>query len=706
MTDEKEKKPGLLRRLWTKTKSVAPSAKAGAIVGAAGMAVGGVIAGTGRAGVGLLRLAGRFTFIFVILAAGLHYGHITRQVATASIADPFLLWYIILGVFAAVFFWADPSDSFPVKRTVKFILLAVVAYLLPLLLQLALRYGLLSQPLVAFFSIFTPVLVIYAFMDPGDAITRFVGALYFIFLVILVILQVVYPVLEQNNVQGPSVAVYTPGEVISTVKEAWTKTSTTIIDAGGAITTQVKNGTKKVTKEIYTGQVDNSQQLPLGIQIVEATPLLRKFLLDTGDDVVATATITALTVNEDDVYQVNNKCYLEFMSSGAGFTTKKVRVPGIVEPATLEISYTGNQVDRRFIQCVVSNNSIGELTKDNPPVNVLSGTVVFNTTFEFTTSGYMTYGFMDQGVFNNLRSSNLQPWQEMGLQSPTMIAKYTPGPVMIGMPAETTPYPLNANAENLQLPAFGATFSNAFVGRGGIQKFNKNYLYVPNQITVENSCTPKNFFAKKSQNQNTKYGADYTEYELSNLSRESGEQFVTIRCPMKVTKAKDLIGPGGAGIYTIFLTTNYTYAIDTSVPVTMRFPERASTASAGLQPNINVAPSQVACKNVNPYCTGSANNGVCYCYHTTTNTKLSNCQWAWGATTMQNVETIDVGVGGADSGACFLTGIPSECAKSGISCSGETCRCVYPVSGGSQDCTWDVDQTNAVTCKQFVRDAQ
>ena len=396
MADEKEKKPGMLSKLWSKTKSAAPAVKAGSVI-AAGV-IGAGIAQTGRAGVGLLRLAGRFTFFFVILAASLHWFHITRQVAQPSFFDPYLMMYIFLGVAGAFFFWGDASDPFPLKRLVKFILLALFAYVLPVILQQIVFYGFLDQRIAAFFAMFTPVLVIYAFLDPGDGLTKVLGAIYFFILVVVFLLQIVFPVLQDTNASGPITVMFTPQQVIDNIKDAGTSIGKTIDDTQTAITTQVKNGTKKVTREIYMGQVDNSQNLPLGIQIVEATPLLRKFLLDTGDDVVATATITALTVNEDDVYQVNNKCYLEFTSSGAGFSSKKVRVPGIVEPATLEISYTGNQVDRRFIQCVVSNNSIGEMTKDNPPVNVLSGTVVFNTTFEFTTSGYMTYGFMDQGA--------------------------------------------------------------------------------------------------------------------------------------------------------------------------------------------------------------------------------------------------------------------------------------------------------------------
>jgi hypothetical protein len=198
-----------------------------------------------------------------------------------------------------------------------------------------------------------------------------------------------------------------------------------------------------------------------------------------------------------------------------------------------------------------------------------------------------------------------------------------------------------------------------------------------------------------------KYGADYTEYELTGLVRESGEQFVTLRCPMKVDKANELLGPGGAGIYTVFVTTNYIYAIDTSVPVTMRFPERASTASAGLQVNVNVVSSKAACKNVNPYCTGSANgNGDCYCFYETSSDKLGVCKWEWGATSRENVAAAVDGLG------CTVSDIPSGC-ESGISCSDKSCRCIYPVSGGSQDCSWTLPQhAESLVCKPFVREAQ
>jgi hypothetical protein len=454
---------------------------------------------------------------------------------------------------------------------------------------------------------------------------------------------------------------------------------------------------------MYVGQVDNSQGLPLGVQIIEAKPLFQKFRLEGTDDVIATAIIKARSINED-VYNISNECYLEFTYSNKLLfgKSKKVQVKGQVQPQNFEIGYTGEQFDQRMIECVVRGTDITAATVDSIPVNTVVGQVVFNTTFNFTTSGYMTYAFMDKNLFARLRADNREPWREMGLSSGQMMARYTPGPIMVGMPADSTPYPIDSTAASASLPAFGVTFSNAFVGRGGIKTFDKTYVYVPKQLDFVSECTPKEYKIAATESSKHGYGADYKEFELKNLSRPANELYVTARCPMSISKASspdDLLGLSGSGIYTIFLTSRYTYSIDTFTSVNMLFNQSRSTSTAGLVPNMLVYENKESCKNGVPYCTGSTNDGMCYCPYKYSADEVYICTWEWGD------GKNDKAAAAVDAGSCHRTTIPPACASAGISCSGHNCKCIYEINGGSKECNWLVEQYAAGPeqgCKDYT----
>jgi hypothetical protein len=682
-------------------------------------AVAGAVAGSalfaGKAGVSFLRLAGHGTWIFTILAAVLHVLYINAGVV--SLVSGWLAFYLCLGIVAALFVWNDPNDPFPLKRLVKFLLLALAAYLLPLLITQADKLLGLPREVAAMTMIMTPLLVIYAFIDPGDVVTRWLSGLYFLALSLWLLFGVVFPLMAQNAPQYSDVLL-SPGEMRSAIVLAFSKTREPLADIPKAITetrNDLAGKSRNVTQEVFRGQVDQTQGVPLGITLIEAKPLLQRFSFEGGDDIIATASIRSRTA-DDSVYAVSNKCYLlitDTSSFSSSFRGKHVRIDGTVSPEKFEIGYTGEQYDQRLIECVVPHDAIKKererLGKEatgtrNPLTGTVYAQLVFNTTFDFSTSGYMTYAFMDKDLFSSLRADGKEPAREIGLPSNRQQARYTPGPVMIGMPADTIPYPVDSASQNPSLPSFGVTFGNAFAGRGGIQSFGETVLYVPRQLRVSPTCTPKEFTTVQNTVSDPRFGTDYTRYDIKGLKRQNQNNgyatdgYTTLRCPLSTASGGDLLGPSGAGIYTLFLTTRYTYAIDTSTPLSLMFPSLTTTASEGFVVNVFTAENRQGCTTMTPTCV----NDQCYCYYKDSSSlgfcsyqkgEKSNLEHAAAAVNNQGVS----GVGGCSTGS----EVPLACANA-ISCTGTACTCIYPKVDHSVKCTWTISTPTQADCKPLT----
>jgi len=556
------------RNLPTFKAGGAKLAAGGSAVGAAGMAI---VGGTARvAHKGLLALRSHYTALFLVLCAAAHYFNVARGTIAFSFSDPMLLVYlVVLPVLAAFLFYKDDDEPFPWRNMLKFIPISLAAYAIPVGVVWAIDHGFISMMIGSLILFGAPGWIVFVFLNPGESkVTRFLAGLFFLAWTVVILVLIMEAGLGISG--GTFVVPISPSDFISAASGIYNKLGTEF----GAVYSQAKNtinGTiAGATQEYYTGTVDQSQGQPIGVFITRMQPALTKFYADNQDSVIVYGVLSARTVS--DSISVANTCSLDF-ASGASTVSK----PGSVTPDKINIDYTGAFQDQYDISCTVPYTSYSSALS---PGRTSSAMATFSSTFDFSTWAYVPYAFMDRDLLVSLRRSNVDPAQKLGISAIPM-AKFTPGPLMIGMASDSQPY---SYQDGGSLPFFGLTLTNQWFGKGSVNKFNSVDVYIPKPFDLElDTCTPRDVSsggafdyrdaADWSQN------PAYKHYQIFNVAIKPSETFTTIRCQIGYNDAElsqyPILGTSGAGVYTFFASANYTYTLQAKTPVTLVSPSVA-----------------------------------------------------------------------------------------------------------------------------------
>jgi hypothetical protein len=616
--------------------SIANSGAGTKVAGATGAALGaGYATGAGFAratGRSIMALHGQGTWIFLVLACVAHIFHVMSLRASNSLspANPTFGLYVILALFATFLFYKDPSDPNPFAQLPKFLLITVIAYYVPAILSWAGTNYPAFRDLAAAAMFLAPVWVIYIFLNPGDLITKVLATVFFVAWFLYVFSIVLMPQLSEN-VGAINQVFLTPDELRSALAEAYARLKGDYVDAGAKsfydIKRFTKNGIANATQVYYTGTVDQSQGEPIGVFITEMKPMAIKFDVPMGEDVIVDATMRARTVGEP--ITITNACFLNYTDASSSIlSAQRAAVAGEVYPPKITIERTGEAQEKYPLQCVIPNDGLKAL----PANRITTGYTTFSSTFNFETWGYAQYGFMDNDLKLAFRDNGQNPATEMGVPM-TVQAKYTPGPVMIGMPSDSQPlsFTMATSTEsdpNNYLPAFGATFSSAWAGKGTIKEFNHVKFYVPKPFSLNLAkCTPRSDqFQVLKEAQPWRENEVYSVYYINNpksmkIGTGMDYPFITIRCPMEVDmndRMHPVLGPSGAGKFTFFVQANYTYTLESRTPVTLQGPEvsTGSTGSSGGRIQ----------KDCPAGTTNSCGGGSCWCY-VNENDVTWTCTW-------------------------------------------------------------------------------
>ncbi len=723
MPADDDKKPGFWKRaggIFSKGKSAAGSAlSGGGTAAAAGIGMGiGVVGGVaymGARGVrGIFSLMGNgFTWILLIFVIALHTANITQGVATtfSSASSAILAGFIMCGLLAGFVVYRSEDGAGMFASAFKFVLLGIATYLLPVLVAYSRDAGWIPREIAAIFIIWTPLFVLYIFSNPGGSIiTRWLAAIYFIGLTLYILMGVILPLVSDGAPQVTAI-VLAPGELRAQVVHVWQAIFTPIKKLPVAIikgvNETVKGKGKELAPELFVGQVDKNQGPPLGVYHANGKALLDKFRVDLGDSVSTTTELRTRTLSETESY-IDTKCTFQTQDLSSFRTKRMLTSPGEVTPRFTVLTYSGEVQDVSTVECTVKNS---ELIKNGYPSSTITGDITMNSTFNFSTSGYVTYAFMDRTLFESLRQSNKNPATEMGLPGGRQIAKYTPGPVSIGMPAESLPIPYD-DIRAPSIPPLGLTFSSTQTNRGGIQKFNSVEVFVPRQFEIDkDKCSPAGEVdpvtkvstgVKVDETTTDVMGPAYQGYSITNILNDNRDygQFITIRCAMRIRDGmkNNVLGPTGTSIYTILVQANYTFSVDSKVPVTLMVkPKPSNTIILGGGPNLDVAVDESRCNSVAALCDKKGSTSKCACYYsplktaTTAPDSLRACTW--------DRPEDDVLTKFA-SKACSVTSIPADCDSATRCLAAGACSCSRYVNGKQYKYFWPA--TNPANCNYVL----
>lgn len=496
--------------------------------------------------------------------------------------------YFILAIIAT-FIYKELSEPVNFTRLGFFMLVSAVAVFYPWgISELVSRFGSAQaqQFLGPALGIAAPVWWIYLAAHPRDKYTRWFAIIFWIGWLLYIFVLFVLPILP--SVTGAPQVYWTFSDIRAGAVQFWHTVRDTTTQGGTSTVKTVKDffsgQVTAVTQEYYTGTVDSSNSgPPVGVFITDGRPFFTTFDV-ARDDISVSATMKVHTFSDN--VTVKNTCGLEVLDTSSFSSLKPPPIEGVMTPEELRIDYTGEFQERFALDCVIKNT---DYATKLPAGRMLTGNVVFNTSFGFETWAYAEYGFMQRELVLAFLNENLDPASELGVPR-TVLAKYTPGPVMIGMPTETQPFRFDATsgAPN-QIPSFGMTFSNAWEGKGRIVSFSLVRAYLPKQFKlVTDQCLPSNYLGKPVE-RTWEENEQYNYYEFTDVKLPPGESFITIKCPVKVASSdnKGILGTAGAGKFTWFAQAVYDYELGTKVPVTIKrepkVPESTDQCKEGTQ---------------------------------------------------------------------------------------------------------------------------
>lgn len=407
-----------------------------------------------------------------------------------------------------------------------------------------------------------------------------------IVLVLAVLLSILLPIFESLEASGrfeQSGTYEVPGfgdmfkDIVGVFKRTW---DTAVQGAS----TRVNGSIAAVTQPYYTGQVERQQGLPLGVFIREQRAILPVFTYDRLNDTILPpgdravtwfGEVQARTFSAE--FPVELSCLYEVSDVEFSFPAR---------PDRFAVHYTGDYAEEFPFSCEIPMADLPHADARN-----LTGRFSARANFSFSTWGYTTLTFMDRDFMTALRRDNVEPARYLGID-PRPVARYTPGPVGLGM--ETVPQPLgistnpDRSSQTNFLPSFGVTLSNAWSSQGEITHLHALVLQVPQPLELDTQkCSgltggrqPRVLMEGESYDATNQFGEieqvddDYVWYLFEDI--DLGEaSYKTIQCPLIVRDWSALLGPDlTPRQYTLVARAAYDYMTEANAPVRVGLEQR------------------------------------------------------------------------------------------------------------------------------------
>ena len=329
---------------------------------------------------------------------------------------------------------------------------------------------------------------------------------------------------------------------------------------------------KQLTGEYYAGVVDENEQQKLGVSLERLQPTKPEFYRD--EKVALSAVLTTRTL-EDEV-NVEVSCY-----QGAKQGTKKNKngkqedlVYGAVYPDT---AFTISDLQDEEIDCSFPEGSL----------DAGSNKVAVAAAYNFETIGYVKRYFTNKDALNAAKRQDIDLLQEYEIKDRQPIAKYTPGPVRLGIGPEEEL--LGISEDEIVKPRLGITLDGDAGWGGHIKQINELVVVLPEEMSLDmQSCSDPNFaeyeisdcvadHRKYNTRQSQECSADDSclntacEQELSGKHAYSLDvnknpklysdlkSFITISCRLNIDDVQGLLGSTPLSTQYFYVKTRYAY---------------------------------------------------------------------------------------------------------------------------------------------------
>lgn len=306
-----------------------------------------------------------------------------------------------------------------------------------------------------------------------------------------------------------------------------------------------------ISGDYYTGQVEQAQTEKLGVFLEDIKASDQNFLINESVEVWAKMKAYKLK-DMNEAITINVTCYA---------TKGQKTINGTISPKP---TFSIDSYEEEFLTCKFPDKTLSNE----------SGyyTVTFNATFNFNTQSYLRTYYMEKERKRTLVSQGINILSQYGITDTNPVAKYTNGPVMMGM--ETTSslpigVPTETNSDqNYEFSSYiGITFDNSW--KGTIKKINWLTITLPEGLAFEEG-TCEAFQVYSGKNVDPKRNA----YELTSKQLEKDNKGIkfpkSYKCALLLLEPSNLLGTSPLSIKTFYVSTSYIYQISESTGVTIK----------------------------------------------------------------------------------------------------------------------------------------
>lgn len=521
--EEFEKHKAQQKKLEALRRAAAVAGAAGAGAAAGARAVGraaGSVARTGADAVSDISRSGQNAFtrvvpqgsgwywLYLVLTLALHFFVFVPLASQTESTGYFILVYMVFAIFLiGTFAYLRRGSPDEVRSSLIATFVWLLLYLLPGLFQKYVGGDFTSA--ISYIVVYVPIWPLYMATKleerTGSKLFKFIFGLYKFSIVLLVLFFAASALLDFGGPRFSNVNWGNPVDIVQGfwdfVQKFWDKVLAVFAGTGNYIDKATNPGA------YYTGQIEETKQVPLGVEIESLRPIDPR--ITNESNVIVYGNVRARPM-ESNLFQRESVLIVPTCTIDT-----KDPPEATVDPISMDVVW----------------GTYGQFQCEFPPLQTRKTySIVGRVTFPFETWAYLPYTFVDEDRARNIARSGKDLRTELGIIE-TPQATYTSGPVTLGMGG--TPQPIIVRPSQTTILADGARIGITLDSNwqnGKINHVTSLELKVPAPFSlVEASCDRKPTRVEQDPND-----AEYTSYVFENPTIDKVTLYTSVTCKLAI----------------------------------------------------------------------------------------------------------------------------------------------------------------------------
>ncbi|VVB81458.1 Uncharacterised protein [uncultured archaeon] len=328
---------------------------------------------------------------------------------------------------------------------------------------------------------------------------------------------------------------------IESQRQAWYDSYNYVFKAGQQVAKGLETQIYIATGDYEQG-VETQSQKPLGVfleNIGVTSPVVQL-----GDKIDVYARLRVESFKTGGNLTVNVKCYPEGVDFAKGNITPRAR-------------FSVEEYEMQEIDCIINSADAG----------LGSPLIVLETSFDFTTSAFLKSYFMDQETIRSMRRNQVDPLDAFKITDKNPVARFTGGPLMIGMGAGQQPVALVKDSSDNFGPTLSITLDKNWA-EGEFGNVTSLSIIVPPGLKIEDVDGEKvsNCVGGKDKEQTCVLDGVI----LSKLFKPPVATPKTVRVHTKLEDMNVLLANAPLAIRSFKTTVTYSYVVKKKIGVNVQ----------------------------------------------------------------------------------------------------------------------------------------